>query len=172
MGGCDIAILRLDASGYAVHRAHLAELLRATVATGGSVGFLDPVDEEQALNFWDGHVGEGVALFVEMVGVALAGTVSLNCDLPPNQPHRGDVCKMMVHPDFRRRGIARAMMDAVEAEAVARGLSLLVLDTRTGDAAQPRYAACGFVAVGEIPGYALDPDGAGMHGTTIMYLSL
>ncbi len=170
--GDGVTVEQMDAAGYAVHRAELADLLRATVAAGGAVGFLDPVSEAEALDFWDGHVGAGVALFVATVGGALAGTVSLNCALPPNQPHRGDVCKMMVHPGFRRQGVARAMMAAVEAEARARGLALLVLDTRTGDAAQGLYTACGFEAVGEIPGYALDTDGGAVHGTTVMFRRL
>lgn len=175
MGGT-MAMLRLDAGGYADHRAGLADLLCATVAAGGAVGFLHPLARGEALTFWDGHAqGPGpdaLALFVVVEDGVVAGTVSLDCRLPPNQPHRGDVCKMMVHPDFRRRGIARALMAAVEAEAVRRGLSLLVLDTRTGDAAQALYASAGFVAVGEIPGYAHDPDGAALHGTTVMYRTL
>jgi ribosomal protein S18 acetylase RimI-like enzyme len=113
-----------------------------------------------------------MVVFAAMQGERLVGTVSLDCALPPNQPHRGDVCKMMVHPDYRRCGIAHQMMVAVEDEARARGFSLLVLDTRSGDAAQSLYAACGFVAVGEIPGYALDPDGRATHGTTVMYRTL
>jgi len=169
-------VLRLDAGDYARHRADLADLLRATVAGGGAVGFMDPLGETEALAFWDRHAGGlvdgALALFVAMEGGAVAGTVSLDCGLPPNQPHRGDLCKMMVHPRFRRLGIARKMLDAVEAEARRRDLSLLVLDTRTGDAAQTLYAAAGFETVGEIPEYALDPDGAALHGTTVMYRKL
>ncbi len=169
-------VLRLDAGSYAHNRAGLAEILRATVASGGAVGFMDPLGEAEALTFWDRHAARldagSLTLFVAMEDGAVAGTVSLDCGLPPNQPHRGDVCKMMVHPRFRRRGIARRMLEAVETEARRRDLSLLVLDTRTGDAAQTLYAAAGFKAVGEIPGYALDPDGASLHGTTVMYRTL
>ena len=169
-------VLRLDARSYARHREGLAALLRETVAAGGAVGFLHPLGREAALAFWDAHArgldGGALALIVAFESGALAGTVSLDCALPPNQPHRGDVCKMMVGPRFRRRGVARAMLAALEEEAARRGLSLLVLDTRTGDAAQALYAKAGFVATGEIPGYALDPDGAALHGTTVMYRTL
>ncbi len=168
-----MTVLRLDAGGYAQHREGLANLLRGTVAAGGAVGFMHPLSLEEALAFWDRHAAAlesgALALFVAVDDGAVAGTVSLDCGLPPNQPHRGDVCKMMVDPRIRRRGLARRLMVALECEAVERGLSLLVLDTRTGDAAQALYRAAGFVAVGEIPGYALDPDGKALHGTTIMY---
>jgi ribosomal protein S18 acetylase RimI-like enzyme len=76
---------------------------------------------------------------------------------------------MMVAPGARRRGIGRALLHAVHREAMARGLTLLVLDTRTGDAAQALYMQAGYEIAGEIPGYALDPDGQGVHGTTVMY---
>lgn len=169
-------LLRLDDGTYPRYRDGLAELLRAVVAAGGAVGFMAPLARAGALAFWDRHArgmaGGGLALFVAVEDGTVAGTVSLDCALPPNQPHRGDLCKMMVDPRFRRRGIARGLMTALEDEAAARGLSLLVLDTRTGDAAQALYARAGFVAAGEVPGYALDPDGRALHGTTVMYRAL
>lgn len=171
-----MAVLRLDADLYRQYRTGLAELLCATVATGGAVGFLHPLSPEAALAFWDGHArgltGDTLGLFVDIDGDTVAGTVSLACDLPTNQPHRGDICKMMVHPRHRRRGIGRRLIAAGLSEATRRGLSLLVLDTRTNDAAQSLYAEAGFVVAGEIPGYALDTDGKATHGTTLMYRTL
>ncbi len=79
--------------------------------------------------------------------------------LPPNQPHRGEIAKLLVHRAARKRGIAARLMDAAEAEARAEGKTLLVLDTVTGDAAERLYERLGWTRVGVIPGYALYPDG-------------
>ena len=81
--------------------------------------------------------------------------------------------KLLVHPDFRRQGIARALMAKVEALAVAAGRSLITLDTRTGDRAEPLYASLGYVTVGVIPGFSRDShDAHRLDGTTIMYKQL
>jgi GNAT superfamily N-acetyltransferase len=99
----------------------------------------------------------------------IAGSVQLILALPPNQPHRCEVAKMMVHPVARRKGVGRALMAALETEARAAGKTLITLDTKTGDKAEPLYRAAGFRTAGVIPGFALDPDGAAMHATTYMY---
>ena len=79
--------------------------------------------------------------------------------MPPNQPHRGEIAKLLVHRAARRRGVARLLMEGAEAEARAEGKSLLVLDTVTGDPAERLYERLGWTRVGIIPGYALYPDG-------------
>ena len=89
----------------------------------------------------------------------LVGTVQVILALPPNQPHRGEIAKLLVHRSARRRGVARLLMERAEAEARAEGKSLLVLDTVTGDDAERLYARLGWTRVGVIPGYALYPDG-------------
>ena len=89
----------------------------------------------------------------------LIGTVQVILALPPNQPHRGEIAKLLVHRLARRRGIARLLMDHAEREARAEGKTLLVLDTVTGDPAERLYQRLGWTTVGVIPGYALYPDG-------------
>jgi ribosomal protein S18 acetylase RimI-like enzyme len=79
--------------------------------------------------------------------------------VPPNQPHRGEVAKLLVHRAARRQGIAERLMERAEAEARAEGKTLLVLDTVTGDPAERLYARLGWTRVGVIPDYALYPDG-------------
>jgi ribosomal protein S18 acetylase RimI-like enzyme len=79
--------------------------------------------------------------------------------LPPNQPHRGEIAKLLVHRSARRRGIAQLLMEHAEVEARAEGKTLLVLDTVTGDDAEPLYIRLGWTRVGVIPNYALYPDG-------------
>jgi len=97
------------------------------------------------------------------------GTVQLDCDTPANQPHRAEVRKLLVHPRARRAGIARQLMVAIEASARERGRTLLTLDTRSGDHAEPLYLGMGYVVAGRIPGYARASDADRLDATTIMY---
>jgi ribosomal protein S18 acetylase RimI-like enzyme len=98
----------------------------------------------------------------------LVGTVTLLLDCPPNQPHRGEIAKMMTSVGFRGRGIARALMLEAQRIARERGRSLLTLDTASEEGAGPFYDKLGFVRVGEIPDYAYKPHG-GLCGTIIYY---
>jgi GNAT superfamily N-acetyltransferase len=90
----------------------------------------------------------------------------------PNQPHRAEVKKLLVHPDARRRGIARALMLALEDVAAAEGRTLLTLDTRTGDSAEPLYLSLGYHAAGVIPRYARGPHSPELESTTFLYKEL
>ena len=99
------------------------------------------------------------------------GTVQLVLAMPDNQPHRADVAKMLVHRSARRRGVARRLMHAVEEVARDQGRTLLVLDTVTGSDADRLYTGAGWRRVGEIPGYALMPDGAPC-ATTVFYKAI
>jgi ribosomal protein S18 acetylase RimI-like enzyme len=101
----------------------------------------------------------------------VVGTVQVILALPPNQPHRGEIAKLLVHRSARRRGIAELLMQHAEAEARAEGRTLLVLDTVTGDAAERLYTRLGWTRVGVIPGYALYPDGRPCD-TTVFFKEL
>jgi ribosomal protein S18 acetylase RimI-like enzyme len=159
----------------------LAAILHACVRDGASVGFVLPFEIDQAAAFFRDKVRPGLAaggrvlLAAELDdkrGGKLAGTVQLIHDTPPNQPHRAEVAKLLVHPDARRRGLARALMTRLEAEARARGRSLLTLDTRTGDSAEPLYRSLGYQTTGIIPGYCRDTLTERLDATTIMYKNL
>lgn len=155
----------------------LAGLLEACVRDGASIGFVLPFGPAEAAAYWEGKVAPGLRggrlllLAAELEG-RLAGTVQLDCDTPGNQPHRAEVRKLLVHPDCRRRGLARLLMAEVERRAADRGRSLLTLDTRSGDAAEPLYASLGYATVGMIPGYCLDTLGERLDATTVMYKRL
>jgi GNAT superfamily N-acetyltransferase len=127
------------------------------------VSFLPPLAFPAARAFWR-RVGTDVAAGTRMLFAAwadgeLVGTVQLDLGMPPNQPHRAEVGKLLVMAKARRRGIARLLMEAAEREAASARRNLLVLDTRAGDAAEPLYRALGWTEAGRIPGYALDADG-------------
>lgn len=154
------------------HIAQLADVLLDCVAGGASVSFMWPLPREKALAFWQG-AAQGVAageraLLVAEDAQGLCGTVQLVLAQPENQPHRADLSKMLVHRRARRRGVAQRLLLAAEAVALQRGKRLLVLDTATGSDAERLYARQGWQRVGEIPGYALWPQG-GLCSTTVFY---
>jgi ribosomal protein S18 acetylase RimI-like enzyme len=139
----------------------LTELLHSSVMAGASINFILPYDEADAARFWTDKVlpalkGGKLVMLVAWVDGRIAGSVQLDCDTPPNQPHRAEIRKLMVHPGFRNRGLARALMAEIEGIAAARGRSLITLDTRTGDKAEPLYTSLGYVTFGIVPGYARD----------------
>ncbi len=155
----------------------LGALLHACVHGGAGVHFVLPFSQSDSEAFWRQSVRPGVALGLRHLLVAerdgrIAGSVQLDRDTPPNQPHRADVAKLLVHPDFRRQGIARALMVELEGLARRQGRSLLTLDTVTGDKAEPLYASLGYEIVGVIPGYSLHPSRGQLEPTTVMYKAL
>ena len=153
-------------------REMLSEILIEVVAAGGSVSFMHPLSPEAANAFWEASLasadrGERIVLGA-WDGDLLAGTVTLLVDLPPNQPHRGEIAKMMTRVSHRGRGIATALMHEAERQAVERGRTLLVLDTATEDGASGLYEKLGFTFAGTIPDYALKPHG-GLTGTNLYW---
>ena len=153
----------------------LADVLIDCVEGGASVSFMRPLTREHALAFWRG-VAKAVAAGERALIVAeddrgICGTVQLILDLPDNQPHRADVAKMLVHRRARRRGLGASLMRAAEVAAIERGRTLLVLDAVTGGDAARLYERLGWVRVGDIPDYALFPDG-GYCSTTYYYRKL
>lgn len=185
------AVRILDAAETATALPALARILAACVAGGASVGFMAPFGQAEAEAWWRGVVEEVAAgrtiLFAaesasevagEIVGEdsskvsnEVLGTAQLIPCAKPNQPHRADVAKVLVHPGAQRRGIGAALMAALEAEARRRGLLLLTLDTVTGSAGDGLYTKAGWTRVGEIPDYALWPDGR-FCATTVFYKRL
>jgi ribosomal protein S18 acetylase RimI-like enzyme len=150
----------------------LAQILVETVAHGGSVSFMHPLRLSDARAFWEGSLaaaarGERVVLGA-WDGETLAGTVTLLLDCPPNQPHRGEIAKMITRVSYRGRGAASALMHEAEALAIAAGRTLLVLDTASEGGASGLYEGLGFVFAGEIPDYALKPHG-GLTGTRLYW---
>ena len=122
-----------------------------------------PFSEEDARAAFDGFITEaelGRRLIIAAFDDGeLVGSVQVILALPPNQPHRGEIAKLLVRRSARRRGIARRLMERAEAEALAEGKTLLVLDAVTGDPAERLYLAMGWNRVGVVPGFALYPDG-------------
>ncbi len=167
-----IVVRALDTAAAASGARALGRLLKACVDDGASVSFMPPFELADAETFYrckasDIAAGKRVVLVAWLDGV-MAGTVMLDLDMPPNQPHRLDLQKMLVSPNMRRRGIARVLLQAAETEARAAGRWLMVLDTTTGSAGDAVYRSMGWLEVGSIPDFAYNPDGS-LSGTTLFY---
>ena len=141
------------------HLPALSEILASCVNGGASVSFMLPFAPQTAITFWQ-RTADSVAAGERIVLAAFdaeerpVGTVQLITSQPENQPHRADVAKLLVHQNVRRQGIAQALMS--ELERIARS------------GAEQFYARCGWEKVGEIPRYALMPDGE-MTATSLFY---
>ena len=157
-----LEIRRLEAAEAAEHLDSLARVLADCVAGGASVSYMAPFSHEQARDAFEGmaaEVEQGRRLLLGAFAEGrLVGTVQVILALPPNQPHRAEIAKLLVHRSARKRGIAQLLMEHAESEARTEGKTLLVLDTVTGDDAERLYARLGWTKVGVIPGYALYPD--------------
>ena len=155
--------------------AQLSEVLIDCVEGGASVSFMLPLLPEKALAFWrrvaaDVRSGKRILLVADDES-GIAGTAQVALDMPENQPHRGDLAKMLVHRRARNRGLGAALLQCAEDAAREAGLSLLVLDTVMGGAGERLYQRLGWHRVGEVPDFALWP-GGGFCPTTYYYRKL
>ncbi|MEO5819818.1 MAG: GNAT family N-acetyltransferase [Vicinamibacteraceae bacterium] len=166
-----------DAAAVARDVDDLAGVLHAVVHGGAGVSFVVPFSRDDARAFWTGSVlpptrARQRRTLVARAAGRIVATVQLDPAWAPNQPHRAEVLKLLVHPDARRRGIARRLMVALEDLAGANGWSLLTLDTWTGQAGEQLYRSLGYTAVGAIPRFARGSTTIELEPATIMYKEL
>jgi ribosomal protein S18 acetylase RimI-like enzyme len=154
----------------------LADVLIDCVTQGASIGFMHPLSRERALAFWQ-RIAKAVENNERILLVAIdpenkiVGTVQVITDQPDNQPHRADIAKLQVHSSARNQGLGEALMHAAETHARDAGKTVLVLDTVKDSPASRLYARLGWQVVGDIPGYALWPNGD-LCTTTYFYKNL
>jgi GNAT superfamily N-acetyltransferase len=154
----------------------LSDVLIDCVEGGASVSFMFPMTRTKAESFWrnvaaSASRGERVVMVALDDEGAIVGTVQVVWAQPENQPHRGDIAKMLVHRRARRHGVGAALLKGAETVAQKAGRTLLVLDTVTGGDAERLYARHGWERCGEIPNYALWPDGRPCT-TTVFFKAL
>lgn len=158
-----IEIVRLDEKAAERHLDDLSELLTDAVDDGAAVTFLAPIPRSQAAAFWRDRIKAVTAKHCVLLAAfddgKLVGSVQITLDTPPNQRHRADINKLVVLKTARRRGIARLLMEAVHREAVKERRTLLTLDTRKNDAAEPLYRSLGYVEIGVVPRYSRNVEG-------------
>jgi ribosomal protein S18 acetylase RimI-like enzyme len=158
----EIAIERIHALSDEVVEG-LAELLIDAVDSGASVSFMAGLPVDEARQWWRKTLASPSSRAVVLIArdeQGIVGTVQLQPSWAPNQPHRGDVTKLLVHRRGRRRGVARALMTELERYAVEEKITLLLLDTCQGTPAERLYTSLGWSRVGVVPKFALNPDGS------------
>jgi len=169
MSNPDIVVLDATAATAAI--GELADVLVDCVEGGASVSFMLPFGRDDAAKVFETVIasvarGETVLVAARLDG-RIVGAVQLGLDMPPNQPHRGDIKKLLVHRSARKHGLGAALMARAEDEARRRGRTLLVLDTASGDA-ERLYQRGGWQRVGVVPDYAMWP-GGGFCDTTFFW---
>ena len=153
----------------------LGELLVDAVDSGAAVSCLAPLTVDRAERWWRSTIAAAAAQAIFLVARdvdGIVGTVQLHPAWAPNQPHRADVAKLIVHRRARRTGLGRRLMQSIEDAARQAGFTLLTLDAKEGGAAEQLYRDIGWTVVGTIPRYAVDTDGKTPHGTVIFYKDL
>lgn len=168
-------IVEIDAAEATARLPELSEILVDAVTSGASVSFMMPFTATEAIAYWQTilpAVAQGdKILLVALVEGRAVGTVQLSLTTPPNQSHRADVAKLLVHHQAKRQGIARSLMQRLEKVALSQGRTLLTLDTMTDSIAEGLYLSLGYVLVGKIPNYAYFPDGS-LGDTSFLYKHL
>lgn len=170
----DLRIERLSLPLNDADARDLAHLLVDAVEAGGAVSFVLPLDVATAERWWRETTADAHPRAVFLVArdpSGIVGSVQLHPAWAPNQPHRADIAKLLVHRRARRRGLGARLMVEIENAARDAGLRLLTLDTKRGDGAEPLYRKSGWTEAGVIPRYALDSDGT-PHDTVIFYKEL
>ncbi len=155
--------------------AALADILVDAVNSGSAVSFLAPLSHEVACAWWQKTIEAADPKTVFLVardGDEIIGTVQLHASWAPNQPHRADIAKFIVHSRARGQGVGRRLMQIIEKEAQDLGYTLLTLDTRRGCEAEGLYRKLGWTEAGIIPNFAINADNSGLHDTVIFYKTI
>lgn len=153
----------------------LAALLVDAVESGAAVSFVQPLPVARALQWWrdtTAAAGARTVFLVARDAAGIVGTVQLQPAWAPNQPHRAEVVKLLVHRRAQRAGLGALLMQAIERAAREQGFRLLTLDARAGGPAERLYRRLGWTVVGTIPRFAVDADGRGLHATVVFYKEL
>ena len=174
MSDSEPVIERLTAPYSDADLNDLAQILCSAVERGAAVSFVHPLAHDDAKAWWTSTLGalspRSVVLVARVQG-RIVGTVQLHPAWAPNQPHRADVAKLLVHAEYQRHGLGARLMTALEAAARSADVTLLTLDAKAGSAAERLYRRLGWTAVGTVPGFARDPDGP-LHDAVIMYRAI
>src|SRR5262245_19259906 len=141
----------------------LAELLRESVDTGASLGFLPPLDADDAHDYWISlrpalEAGTRL-LFVASVERRIVGSGQVMFLHAPNGRHRAELQKLFVAHAERGQGIGTLLMTTLHDAARERGRSLVLLGARRGDSAERLYRRLGYREIGVVPGYSIGPAG-------------
>lgn len=172
----DFRIETMDAAAVNAHLTALTLILQDAVKNGAGVSFIAPLSNDDALTYWTGVASDVQAGTRIIVGAWFdnipVGTAQLVMARVPNGRHRAEVQKVLVHTSYRRRGIGRSLMDALDVEARAHSIRLLHLDTIAHSEGEALYTHTGWQRVGVIPGYAYDSTGTKLVDSVFFYKTL
>ncbi|HMA20731.1 MAG TPA: GNAT family N-acetyltransferase [Gemmatimonadaceae bacterium] len=152
----------------------LSSLLMDAVESGAGVSFMSDLSFDRAREWWSKVFAESSSKAVILAArdeLGVVGTVQLQPSWAPNQPHRADVAKLIVHRRARGQGVARDLMRELERYAREEGFTLLLLDTCKDSVAERLYSSIGWTRVGVVPNFALNPDGS-LCDTVFFYKQL
>ncbi len=152
----------------------LVALLQDVVHDGASVGFLAPLPDAEASEYWQqvfAVLSADHSLWIAQWQGQVVGAVQLDRCTKPNGRHRAELQKLFVLTSHRGKGISSALLQVAEQFARDRGVSLLVLDTLSGTFAETVYRHHGWQFAGSIPEFAAAPDGV-LHATAYYYKRL
>ncbi|MGE7604983.1 N-acetyltransferase family protein [Peribacillus frigoritolerans] len=150
------------------HLNELSDLLVQVVDEGASIGFLPPMKQSEAVDYWGSAMNPDLILYVAKIHGKIVGSVQLHLCSKQNGGHRAEIAKLMTHTGYRRNGIGRSLMLEAEQRAKQEGRTLLVLDTREGDPSNHLYTSLEYIQAGRIPEYAKSANGE-FHPTIFYY---
>ncbi|KAJ3727313.1 acyl-CoA N-acyltransferase [Lentinula guzmanii] len=181
-------------SSYRSIIPELAVLLKSCIDSNITMNFIQPFSLEDASEFWlsaEDNVIQGKQFVViaqeakerpepEPEPKAQAGGLLHDPasdqegtdDHLPNAKHRGEVGKLIVGKEHRKRGIGKMLLSCLEDKAREHGRTILVLDTQTGSGAELFYEHIGYTKVGVIPDVTMAPDGTQYTSCTFFYKKL
>lgn len=165
----DVKVEQLTSIGH--HLNELSDLLMQVVEDGASIGFLPPMKQSEAIDYWGSALNPDVILFVAKLHGKIVGSVQLHLCTKRNGGHRAEIAKLMTHTGYRRKGIGRSLMHQAEESAKQEGRTLLVLDTREGDPSNFLYNSLGYIQAGSIPDFAKSANGE-FHPTIFYYKNM
>jgi acetyltransferase len=158
-----VTIVELDAAGVERWLDDLAQLLLDAHASNMALGLASPLTLAEARVAWRETAGRlsprDHLLIAAIDGEALVGSVQLVRASAPNGTHRAEVRRLAVRSDHRGRRVGAQLLGELEAVARRLGITLLWLTTHTGTDAEGVYEHLGWIRMGEMPGYAVLPDG-------------
>ncbi|AKU18538.1 hypothetical protein VV02_01410 [Luteipulveratus mongoliensis] len=139
-----------------------AILLQTLVADGAALGWTSPPSRAEVADLLWEVVDDGpkdARLVIASVDDRLAGMGFWRRYLRPTYRPHADLEKVAVSLDFRRRGVARSLVEELVLTATDAGVEMLTLDFR-GDnlGAEQLYLSCGFREYGRLPHFVAPDD--------------
>ncbi|PSR92174.1 hypothetical protein BD289DRAFT_186806 [Coniella lustricola] len=140
--------------------------------------FLPPLSHEKLLSWWKDRIAEAAAAQrvivllllppavdsetgngVKIPGSHLVGVAMLAIPQLETAPFRASVESLLLSTKYRRRGGARSLLIALEAQASINGRYLLIAEVDSATPAMKLFLGLGYTTAGAIPGYCVNANG-------------